>query len=468
MQINKKTKNDERRILIAMIVDPIVLARICAKWPVSEHKGLFKTKWANLIADWCLRYFRKYEKPPMKNIEHLYESWAAKYDDETSIKLIEKFLESLSQEYEELQNESNSDYIIDLAGRYFNKVLIERLSEKLEGDLLNDRIDEAYTSIVQFNQVELGGGEGIDALQDKEAIQEAFESKTEALIKYPGDLGQFIGDSLERDGFIAFMAPEKRGKSFMLLDMAYRAVLQHRKVAFFEAGDMSRNQVLRRLMTRVARRPLKRCLVKYPTRLYRKTGEDGLYIDTKTLRFKTKLTYKEAWKACQRVMRLKLKTKEPLFKLSCYPNSTLSVRMIKNILLDWNREGWSPDVVVIDYADILNMDDNRFEGRDRINETWKQLRALSQQYHCLVVTATQADANSYDRTTMSKSNFSEDKRKHAHVTGMIGLNQTDIEKEQGIMRLNWIDRREGAYNEKDCVNIAVCLELGLPCICSCY
>jgi replicative DNA helicase len=449
-----------------MIVDSTVLARISSKWP--KQKGLFKTKWANTIAQWCLDYFRRYEKAPMKHIENLYEAWATKVKDETTIKLVEKFLDSLSSEYQELKQTSNTDYIIDLAGVYFNTVQLERLTELVKGNLEAGRTDDAHNEIVQFNKIELGGGEGINILQDKAAIKEAFTSKAEPLIKYPGALGKFLKDAFERDGFIAFMAPEKRGKSFWLLDVAYRAVLQKRKVAFFEAGDMSQNQVTRRLMTRVAKRPLKRCLVKYPYGITKDKEEKEACVKTKTLRFKTKLTYQEAWLACKKVMRLKLKTKEPLFKMSCHPNSTLSIRMIKGILLDWEREGWVPDVIVIDYADILDMDEGRLEGRDRINEVWKQMRGLSQLYHCLVVTATQADAGSYEKQTMGKSNFSEDKRKHAHVTGMIGINQTSTEKENQIMRLNWIDLREGEYNEKDCVHVGICLGLGLPSLVSCF
>ena len=56
---------------------------------------------------------------------------------------------------------------------------------------------------------------------------------------------------------------------------------------------------------------------------------------------------------------------------------------------------------------------------NQINTTWKQLRALSQDRHCLVVTATQANAGSYTREApMDRRSFSEDKRKLAHATGI--------------------------------------------------
>jgi hypothetical protein len=57
MKIQKKNNNDERLILIAMIVDETVLGRIAAKW----QKGMFNSKWANIIAKWCLKYYTKYD-----------------------------------------------------------------------------------------------------------------------------------------------------------------------------------------------------------------------------------------------------------------------------------------------------------------------------------------------------------------------------------------------------------------------
>jgi len=121
------------------------------------------------------------------------------------------------------------------------------------------------------------------------------------------------------------------------------------------------------------------------------------------------------------------------------------------------------DVVVIDYADILLMESGD-DNRNKINECWKQLRRLSQTWHCLVITATQSDAASYTAGTMGRQHFSEDKRKLAHVTGMIGLNQTEDEKEEAIMRLNWIARRESHYVERKCIYVVGCLPIANPAI----
>ena len=45
-----------------------------------------------------------------------------------------------------------------------------------------------------------------------------------------------------------------------------------------------------------------------------------------------------------------------------------------------------PDVIIVDYADILAPEDTRqSEKRHQVDETWKALRRLSQEWHALVI-----------------------------------------------------------------------------------
>lgn len=464
MRITTIKRTEERQILTAMIVDNTVLSRITSKW---DKGGFFKSKWSNLIGGWCVKYFNTYEKAPMKQIESLFDKWARKTNDKETVRLVEKFLGTLSDEYESIQKEINSQYIIDLAGRYFNKVKIEKLVDTLQSNLDIDKIEDANNQLINYNQIELGAGETTNIFEE-DIIKEAFEAKQKPLIVYPGALGKFFKGALERDAFIAVLAGEKKGKSWWLLDMAFTAIEQQKKVAFFEAGDMSRNQIIRRMMVRVAKHPIKRSLVQIPISIERGPDENHAKADHRRKRFKKGLRYTTASKAAKKYVSEVLKSEEPLLKLSCHANSTLSVRMMKSILKSWEREGWVPDIIIIDYSDILDMSHPTLEGRDCINNTWKQLRGMSQQYHCLVVTATQANAASYSVETLERKHFSEDKRKLAHVTGMFGINFTSEEKEMGIMRLNWIALRESEYDEKLCVNVATCLELGRTSVLSCF
>ena len=160
------------------------------------------------------------------------------------------------------------------------------------------------------------------------------------------------------------------------------------------------------------------------------------------------------------------------FKLITYPPDLLTVSEIRNRLNDWERyDGFVPDVIAIDYADLLSADDGKAnEFRHRQDHIWKNLRALSQERHALVVSATQADAESYKRGRLSISNFSEDKRKLAHVTAQYGLNQDPHgrEKKLGILRVNEIVVREGAFSSDNEVFVLQDLAAGRPFLESFY
>lgn len=455
MKVQTRHENEERRILIGMVVDRGLLARVSPRW----EGELFRSRWANLIGGWCVTFYQKYGKAPNKTVQSLFDSWAAKNGDNETIELVDKFLSSLSNEYAQLKRDSNTEYLIDLAARYFNRIKLSRLTEAVSEDLEAGDVDKAQKRVATYGRVEMGKGGAVEPLKDKEALRRAFESKREPLIKYPGALGTFFSDSLERDGFVAFMGAEKKGKTWWLLDIAWRAVLQNRRVAFFEVGDMSESQIMLRFASRAAKRPVKAGTVKYPT--YLEVGDNGPEVTHKDKIYAKPLRWQRAWKACEEITKT---TDGTLLRLSVHPNSSLSVLGVKAILADWEREGWVPDVVVIDYADILDPPIRSAESRDQTNATWKQLRSLSQDKHCLVITATQANAASYRAETVDRSNFSEDKRKLAHVTGMVGINVSTQEKRDGLCRLNWVVLRESEFMDDQCVYVAGCLGLGNPAI----
>jgi hypothetical protein len=323
-------------------------------------------------------------------------------------------------------------------------------------------------------------GEAVDVLHDKQAWKAAYGPHTEPLITFPSAVGKFFGNSLARHSFVAFEGPEGRSKSFWLQECAYRAITQRKKVAYFQLGDMTCDQQMERLGVRFAGIPLEWDVrahegkFKIPIQIIiQEKEEDGkkrreAKVVTETRRFKEGMDWRKAIDACRELRERKIKSDEPYLLLFNSDADILHCNDIESKLTDLERTGWIADVVIVDYADILNMRYPGYEGRDQINQTWKHLRKISTNRHCLVITATQTDAASYDAWIIRRRNFSEDKRKYSHVTAIYGLNQTDAEKEEGIMRLNSLKKRRGAYTESTCVYVAGCLALANPCVVSTF
>lgn len=472
MRVEKQSGHEERRVLTAMVVDGLALGRIVQQWnPREEDGGLFASRWANIVAAWCVDYFNRYDKAPGRDIEGLFQSWAEEADKET-VALVERFLQSLSDEYETLAKESNTDYIADLASTHFNRVALRKLVEALQGDLDQGRVEKAHKRLVKHHIIELGAGAGINVLQDHEAMRQAFEEHQESLITFPGALGQFFKGAFYRGSFTAVYAPEKRGKSFELQELAWQALKQRRKVAFFSVGDMSQNQMMRRFMIRAAKAPRYKGKVIIPKSITweRPSENDDTLpnIEYELRTYDENLDWRVAYKACQAIIE-KTKTQEPLLKLATYPAGTVNMVGIDAKLAEWEREGFVADVVIVDYFDICSAEPNSGDDeRSQTNARWKAGRALSQRRHCALITATQTNAASYNVDIITRSNFSEDKRKLAHVTDLYALNQNSSERRAQVMRKNWIARREEPYDESRCVWVATCFKLANPAVKSCW
>ena len=464
MRIEKRAGNDERLILAAMVTDPVVLSRLASQW---GEAGLFGGPWANLIGGWCVKYHGKFGTPPGNRIRNRFETWASGPSvDEDQVKAIEKFLEFLSNEHENNKDQA-PEYILDLASAHFNKVKLRALLRDLETDLENDDVEGALKTATTFGKVEFAAADGVDPFLDKALVDSFFAEQSETLIEYPGALGKFMGRVLCRDSFVSFLAPEKRGKTWWLLDMAYRGMCQRRRVAFFEIGDMSLNQINGRWWSRMARLPRWPVEVKYPLSIS-KIGKEDVEVEFAHKKYEKIFAHDTICEAMDNFRSNKLKTKDSLFKLSVHPAGTVSVATITGILDGWEMSGWVPDVVCIDYADLLEAPGGIRESRDQINSVWKALRGLSQKRHCLVATATQAKAQAYGVDLMGMEHFSEDKRKLAHVNAMVGINQTPAEKVLQVQRLNFIVNREEEFSPLHQVYVAGCLALGNPAMVSTF
>jgi hypothetical protein len=154
------------------------------------------------------------------------------------------------------------------------------------------------------------------------------------------------------------------------------------------------------------------------------------------------------------------------FRLLSYANGTFTTKELCRVLSRYKqKENWIPDVIIIDYADLV-VNNHRTEERHKQNEVWKELRRINQETDCLMLTASQADADSYERSLLKLKNFSEDKRKYSHCTAFYGLNQDKDgrEKKLGIMRINELILREDEFDVNKTVTVLQNLKKGRPIV----
>ena len=457
MKVRSVSIADELQILKGCILDRSTLRSVASLGDVAQ----FKNKYAQLVYGWCAEHLNTYDEAPGKeNVEAAFVKYCETRDATKVEGQITKLLDRVDSV------EVNTELVADKISTYFSRNSLNELRETVEDSLLTGDVEAAANAVTSWKRVEVGKDKSIDVLRDSEAMREAFESKKEPLVTFPGGLGKFIGDDFCREGFISFMGPEKRGKTFAMMDVAWRAMQQKRRVAFIGLGDMSKPQYMMRFAVRASKRPQYPGKYMVPKSVSWNEEEKQANVDEWTTKsYEASLSWQEATANMERITR-RQGVNSPLLKLSAYANSTMSVDSIESVLDGWDRDGWVPDVIVIDYADLLLPPRGASDERAANNANWKQLRKISQERHCLVVTATQASAASYDSFVVTRSHFSEDKRKLAHVTGMIGLNQTEDEKDDSVMRWNWIVRRDSSFNAFECCVLGEARAFGTLHTCS--
>lgn len=467
MRVSRRYKgNEERQILAAMIIHGEVLERIVSH--LRDEKKPFRSKWSNVIARWCVDYFTQYKKAPYKSIQNLFTQYAASATDNEAVETIEGFLSGLSEEYgtgKNARDNINADFVVDLASTYFRRVKLERIHTEIEGALTKNDVAFAEEILRSYEPVAFGAADWIDPTSPEVVAAALKRKEQKPLIFFRGDMERFLTPHFERGSFISFVGPEKRGKSYWLMEVVWMAWLQRRRVLYYVIGDMSQDEVMTRLITRAIHRPLKAGRVLRPVKL--KKSEGKAEVDREEREFSEDVSVPLAVKTMKKIL-ARTGSSQSRLKLRCVGGSTLKASDIEQDVKNFAREGWVPDLVVADYADLLEPEDSTrtWDYRHQINESWKIMRRIALEGHLLFVTATQAAASSYGANTIKKSDFSEDKRKNAHVSGMLGINQTVEEKAEGLYRLNWVFLRDGRWTESQVCWTAGSLDLACPCILS--
>lgn len=470
MKVESFTADRGRVVLAHMAMSTPVLSRVASHW--HEKDGLFASPWENLVAGWCLDFYRQHGKAPRKGLRALYAVWAESSRDRESPKLIERFLAHVADDWD-ANDRLSADHVMDIAGNHFSRVRAERLREQIDAALEANRVGDVPKLVQAYRPVELGGGSYVDVFRDREALKQAFtEESYEQLITFGNPLDRFFAHMLHRQSFVALQASEKTGKSFWLGELAYLALTQRRKVAFFAIGDLTQKEMLLRFASRAAQKPTRADVWPFPLSLPISIkppakGDDEYKprVEYQTREIAGPLSYEDADAAFTLLTEKKVKSRRSLFRMVCHPADSVSVPDIVRTVESWHAEGFAPDVVLIDYADILAPPPGYWQDeRASTNASWKKLKAMAQSLHCLVLTATQADAGSYDRRSQTRKNFSSDKRKYAHTDGICAINATEGDREMGVVRLAWLTNRHNHYSARRECYVAGNLAVASPAI----
>ena len=447
MKREKLNTLSERDIVYQLIVSDKFCREII---PVLNPK-LLEIVYVRTIAIWIKDYFQKFKEAPKKNMIKLYRAHVEELKDEDLQNNILTFLEKLDRDYDKIKI-SNEDFAIQNAIKYLRVRSLKNFSEDIDSFINAGEIERAENCVTKFRKVEVASGEGVSILDDFDIVTEAFTEEQDKLFTMPGDYGQLVGD-LHREDFVAFLAPMKAGKTFQLIDVGIEGLKNNLKVAMWSC-EMSRTAMIKRVWKALSGQCTEDMKIEIP--YFEKIGDK--------YRIETKVVEKEASSVLdiqKKQKSLKRLFRGGAFRIFAEPAYSLTVEKLENELDDLAYEGFYPDIIIVDYADIMAPSE-KGEYRHQIDGIWKRLRALAQKRKCVVFTASQTNRGAISREVEAEDT-AEDIRKLAHVTSMVSISKTKYCKEHSLAIYSQLAVRDGQPVTKKVI-ATQCLALGRPVI----
>jgi len=487
---------EEKKILIASITDTNFLKSILQILQ-PEH---LKTGFSQKIYLWLADYYKRYGEAPRQMIQDIYNVRKSELDPEEAT-VIGVFLSNLSELYEGSFNEG---WYLDQAEKYLKKRSLEVHTEKVQSLLNLGMVEEAEHEQTKFKKIaRLTASYSNPA--SLEEIQKFSEAKDDRLFKFPGVLGDLFG-WWDREWLIAIQAPYNVGKTWFLREIAVLSLIKRLRVFEFSL-EMSERRVKARHYSRLTGLPHRKdgemlypvmdCYLNQIGKCKRHERTNNVILfdpESSKPKFENAPKNFQACTACRkdaalrkhyveaswfttlkkellsddaisRKMKAFVKMYGDNHRLKSFPRFSANLSDIERQLdiADY-VEGFVPDVIIIDYADILAPEDRRITNDEmRLNETWMSLARMAAERHALVVTATQVKTHVVEkkqsRGKMGDASGSA-RAKYGHTDFVFAAMQTDEEKRMKTIRVNVIKGRDDDFNEKTEVRVLQSLELG--------
>ena len=443
----------ERKLIANMILSTDFLKEISS---ILNIKHL-KSHYTQTVAEWVLEYYEEFSEAPGKNIQDIYFQKKIALISEEDSDMVATFLSNLSTDFGKQLN--NVGFSVKEAIHYLKMRSLEFTNKKISECLTSNNVEEAEKCVSEYDRIELNSIKGINVLTDIDSIQNAFLDKDEHLFMFPGIIGEVLG-YFDRGDFISYAAFAKRSKTTNLLYAMQQAVLAGRKVVFISL-EMTENQVLRRIWESISGYPRKSQEIVIPEFV---TLNNEKVSEGKKYGIKYNKIYREGFPIERGVLAKIIEQTLQYIRegdIKLITTQGIGIKDINNILNNLNNyENFIPDVVFLDYADLLIPDRYQKDYRQQLNDIWISLRNMAKERNIALFTVTQFNRGGANNDG-NEEQIAEDIRKIAHVTKMIAINQTKKERFEGIMRLSILAQREGAWTT-DHVLCLSCLDIAKP------
>ena len=150
-----KDGDRERRVLLSMLFDPIVIARVAPKW---TGRGLCRSPVANELGTWAVKHHAKFGKPIGVAVLNKLETWSQR-KDEDSIRMMEMLLDGVRQESKKHAKENvDPEYLTHVAEEHFDAVRLGKACDGMKHALDSGDVAGAWEIHQACNRTGMSAG----------------------------------------------------------------------------------------------------------------------------------------------------------------------------------------------------------------------------------------------------------------------------------------------------------------------
>jgi len=314
--------------------------------------------------------------------------------------------------FDQLDKNLNSDELLENTERYLKERAIYHTMMDVAEDITTGKVDTSYI-LEKFEKscrIDLKDDIGIDLFEDIESVAKELSVDEPTLSSGWEWLDDHLAGGFLQNGrsFYVFAGQTNVGKSIFLGNVATNLARKGKNVLVISL-EMSEIMYSCRLASDLTKIPI---------------------ADLKD----EHVTMKHAIKEMDKMGKILIKE---------FPPNTISAQQLSSYVKTVMLKGVQVDAIVLDYINLLrgSLSSNLYE---RIKSASEEVRALSYKFNCPIISATQLNRTGYDTDSPGLDTIGESIGLAATADVIVGITQSDTDKELNIINLHMMKNRFGA------------------------
>ena len=446
MHENKLSRSYQENLIIALCYNKEVCNQLADVLDVEFFDGEpFKE-----IAEQALLFFSGYNEPIGDHLPDFFDETLNRNDEKSEL------YRSIFESIYDNRNSINTKFVMTYVENFIKRGRVLRaLFESIEL-IKNNEFDESQKRLFKSFDTSFNIDYGLpfwDSDKVVGVLQEGDENEGVSL-----GIPHFdkIGLKLYPGELFLYAASYGTGKSWFCVHCGFNAMRFNKKVLHISL-EMSEKQVAERYMQRCfaiskwERKPVRIEFVE----------ENGHITGMNKIKINPKASFKDDDIYRYIDDRLGRFHQSGNLIIKQFPTGEASINTIQHYIDYISRKhGFIPEIVIIDYPDLMRSEGFNRDYRLSINEIYKSLRGLSVQHGYCIIAPSQTNraAMMEDVSLVGGQHLAEDFGKIAIADRAIFYNQTRYEQHLGLARLYVDKNREG--RKWDIVAITQCYDMG--------